>query len=383
MPEIPRPNIESFANLVNEGLRPDVPQPASYWTAAYKTSEGFRETVLKTPFQTLGVYLISKAHEKYGGKDADTDALQGNNLTFANATEGFATMIGLKACDQTYREFEWQSLNLPKYDKVLNVIPHIRELQSEDQELKSVKYMRELWGVDTPPQPGQIDRLAELNSFMLSLSGNFQEILNEPLLFSHMLKAHEMGISPGAIDKLSSQGHMHHFYSAFAIKAQIQSCVDDYYQLEKAVEMKSSPILSKELIQIVEGAKEGDNFNSVVLRLGNALKTAEITKQQALSLQDKQRIAEQYLCAKSSWDEFMQEIQTICGDNLPPLAAPILFKGTYVVILQQHAHHLLLTRDDMKIVDKLARDRVIETQSPCATGDIIAFMDNVFREREL
>lgn len=200
-------NTESFASLVNEGLRPDVPQPASYWVAALKTNECFRETVLKTPFQTLGIYLIAKAHKMYEERELGTDPPQTKGNSFDNATKGFATMIGLKALHQTYGESSSrQSSDLPSYGDVLNVIPHIMDEGHTDTE--TVAYMRGLWQVGTP------------DTFMQLFNVNALQYLGQRILFTHALKAMEMGVKPDSIDTIISNGeNMHYFNSAIAVIA--------------------------------------------------------------------------------------------------------------------------------------------------------------------
>ncbi|MEK7079187.1 MAG: hypothetical protein AAB929_03895 [Patescibacteria group bacterium] len=386
MLEQQRPYIESFANLVNEGLRLDVPQPASYWTAEFKTSEGFRETVLKTPFQTLGVYLIAKAHEKNITGDQTENRQKGNNHTLMNAETGFATMMALRACEQAYTTFLSQSISPPRFGDVLNVIPLVIDQPSEPHSvIKSVRYTRGLWSVDTPPQPDQIERLAQLNRFMQELNANVQQYLGKTILFTHGLEAMRMGAEPDSIDTIiSHELNLHHFNSArSSLAGKFQGHVQDFYTPEKAPTInRGHPILSKELIELIVNDRQCQELGSDVFRLRTRIASDAHTKKRPLSLREKQHITDKLIGDSTDWERLMAELKKIEGGDLIPLAIPILAEGIDNALLQQHAHELLLTRDDMGLVNVMARNHVIETQQPCSSDVVFEFMNHAYQVRE-
>ena len=77
----------------------------------------------------------------------------------------------------------------------------------------------------------------------------------------------------------------------------------------------------------------------------------------------------------------MAELKKIEGGDLIPLAIPILAEGIDNALLQQHAHELL-TRDDMGLVNVMARNHVIETQQPCSSDVVFEFMNHAYHVRE-
>lgn len=379
-PSIPFPrllqkNMEVLRPFIQENFRPDIDQPISFWLAAYRVSDEFKDFTHGFPHQTLGIYLMAQAEEVL---EMNPPKEGGENNTFENAMACFSAIVGIHAYTIAYNRLRKLSgPTYPKFEDMFDIIS-LAGVQNENQEVcrDYVVELRNKWGIATPPASDQHNQLKAMNNFVQSFASSARNISSEKIKFSHGYEATFLGARTKDIDKLiPDYTNMHYFNSAVGgTTLDIEDMAEDFFNPKRASRIGDIPFLTEGIMNVVT-ANCNDNDHPIIQSIGTALISSETLKREPLTFSEKQQIADENIEGPIRWKELLRELHDI-GVKDPPVL-PIFATNVDEVAVNQMNNDLLLTRNDLKEVTRIARKQVFETQESLSFDQIFHIMNEV------